>query len=191
MAYYRFKILIAGDGAVGKTSIVQRYIKRKFYKKYEATVSVDIFTKNITNKDGDEISLVVWDVAGQDQYEFLRGNFYDGSDGILLVFDLTRVETFDHLDKWVEDIKTQLGDKVPYILIGNKVDLIEDVGTVIDHDDITAYAEKKHLVYREVSAKTGLNVEIVFEDLARKIVREKTHKVNMFTSLWKRAHNIK
>ena len=183
--YYRFKILIAGDGAVGKTSLVNRFIKRKFYKKYEATKSVDILRKKITNKRGDEISLVIWDIAGQTHYDFLRGNFYKGSDGLLLMFDLTRLNTFQNLYMWLQDIEEVLGKDVPKVLIGNKVDLVAEVGEIVPLDKITELAEKFHLVYREASAKTGLNVEVVFKDLTEKILKERERDQKVFQNMWK------
>jgi len=184
MSYYSLKILLAGDGAVGKTSIAQRFIRGKFITNYTQTVGVDVSHKEI-KKNGDIIAkLAIWDIAGQDHYNFMRQNFYYGTDGVVLIFDLTRHETFEHLGGWIEEIRKQVDEEVPFILVGNKVDLIEDVGEVVDHKDAVSLAEDLNLTYREASAKSGLNIEIIFQDLTDKIIKNKTYGIDVMQKLW-------
>ena len=175
---------MAGDGAVGKTSIVNRFVKREFKTDYSFTVGVDIHNKEINLNGDTNIRFAIWDIAGQDHYNFMRTNFYYGTDGIILVFDLTRIETFDHIYDWLNEITKFMEKEVPFILIGNKMDLIEDVGEVIPHLKIIAFAEKHNIIYRETSAKNGHNIDIIFEDIARKIVKARTYSVDMFKNLW-------
>jgi len=184
MGYYQLKILLAGDGAVGKSSIVNRFVKGSFKTDYSHTVGVDTHSKEM-NINGDIIAkLLIWDVAGQEHYNFMRTNFYYGTDGVLLIFDLTRADTFEHVKDWLKEINQVLGDDVPFVLIGNKVDLIEDIGDVISHNEVMEFAEEQDVIYRETSAKTGLNVDIIFEDLTKIIIKARTYGVDLFQNLW-------
>ena len=169
---YRFKIILIGPGAVGKTSILMRYIHNKFSKSYKMTIGVDFLNKEI-NFDDTNVKLTIWDVAGQKRFRFMRKNFYSGAAGALLVFDLTRENTFQEvIRRWYPEM-TQFIDKVvPFILIGNKVDLIEEIGSVIDSENAKKFAESKGSIYIETSAKTGQNVEDAFMKLTRRITLE-------------------
>ena len=189
MMYYSLKLLLCGDGAVGKTSIVNRFIKRDFKVDYSHTVGVDIHNKEMKYNGDTEIKMAIWDVAGQDHYNFMRSNFYYGTDGVILMFDLTRAETFEHIHDWLKEINKVMGKEVPYILVGNKVDLIEDVGDVISHNEIMDFAEKHNVIYRETSAKNGQNVDIIFDDIAKKIIKARTYNVDMYQNLWGKKKN--
>ncbi len=179
------KVLLAGDGGCGKSSIVQRFVKKRFVTDYKLTVGVDVLQKEIPFKDG-VATLSLWDIAGQEHYNFMRNNFYYGTDGILLVFDLTRPPTFDNCRKWLDEIHKALGNKVPFILVGNKADLIEDTGDVIDAEKPRQFANQENATYEITSAKTGLNVDDVFSKLTEKIIDSRTYSVDMFTKLWEK-----
>lgn len=188
MSYKRFKVLLAGDGAVGKTSILQRFLQDKFIQDYQSTVGVEVFTKDIKYNGGDIATLSIWDVAGQEQYNFMRNNFYYGTDGLLLVFDLTRHETFKHMHKWLEEIHSHTGDDVPFILIGNKADLLEEVGEVIDDNEACDLASQFDTLYLKTSAKTGLHIDNVFHKLTELIIKGKTFSTDFYKSMWKKGN---
>jgi small GTP-binding protein len=174
MSSYKLKVLLCGAAAVGKTSLVQRFIKNRFATNYKLTVGVDILTKDV-NYEGDEIAtLSIWDIGGQQRFEFIRSTFYKGAAGVLLAFDLSRAQTYTEVRKWLAEIRQFAGEHIPFILVGNKVDLIEDVGEVIDREEARKFAENESSIYIETSAKTGINVEESFTELTRRIIKARS-----------------
>jgi len=119
-------------------------------------------------------TLSIWDIGGQQRFEFIRSTFYKGAAGALLVFDLTREQTYIEVKKWLTEIRQFAGQDIPFVLIGNKYDLLEDVGEVIDRDEARALAESEGSIYIETSAKTGINVDEAFTELTRRIIESRT-----------------
>ncbi|MCK4239917.1 MAG: GTP-binding protein [Candidatus Lokiarchaeota archaeon] len=174
MSSYKLKVLLCGAAAVGKTSLVQRFIKNRFATNYKLTVGVDILTKDV-NYEGDEIAtLSIWDIGGQQRFEFIRSTFYKGAAGVLLVFDLSRAQTYAEIRKWLAEIRQFAGEHIPFVLVGNKVDLIEDVGEVIDREEAKRFGESENSIYIETSAKTGVHVEESFGELTRRIIKSRS-----------------
>lgn len=174
MSSFKLKVLLTGAAAVGKTSLVQRFIKNRFAANYKLTVGVDILTKDVEFKQGEVATLSIWDIGGQQRFEFIRSTFYKGAAGALLVFDLTREQTYIEVRKWLTEIRQFAGQDIPFVLIGNKYDLLEDVGEVIDRDEARALAESEGSIYIETSAKTGINVDEAFTELTRRIIESRT-----------------
>jgi len=173
MSSFKLKVLLTGAAAVGKTSLVQRFIKNRFAANYKLTVGVDILTKDVEFKPGEVATLSIWDIGGQQRFEFIRSTFYKGAAGALLVFDLTREQTFIETRKWLTEIRQFSNENIPFVFIGNKLDLLEDVGEVIDREEARAFAEKEGSIYVETSAKTGINVDDAFTELTRRIVESR------------------
>ncbi len=168
-ATYKLKILLCGAAAVGKTSLIHRFIKEKFKTDYKLTVGVDILTKEVEYEPNKTATLSIWDIGGQERFSFIRTTFYKGASGALLVFDLSRAATWEAIRNWRAEVNQFAGD-VPFVLIGNKVDLIPEVGEVIDREEAREYAEDEDSIYIETSAKTGVNVDQAFKELTRLIV---------------------
>jgi small GTP-binding protein len=174
MSSFKLKVLLTGAAAVGKTSLVQRFIKNRFAANYKLTVGVDILTKDVEFKPGEVATLSIWDIGGQQRFEFIRSTFYKGAAGALLVFDLTREQTYIETRKWLTEIRQFSNENIPFVFIGNKIDLLEDVGEVIDREEARAFAEKEGSIYVETSAKTGINVDDAFTELTRRIVESRS-----------------
>ena len=122
----------------------------------------------------DVIKFLIYDLAGQSFFKRVRREYYTGANCAFIVYDVTRRESFDEATNfWLKDAQKELGN-IPFVLIGNKADLIEDVGLVIDRDEARSFAENEGSIYIETSAKTGVNVDEAFTELTRKIIDSRT-----------------
>ncbi|MFX1329906.1 MAG: GTP-binding protein, partial [Promethearchaeota archaeon] len=124
------------------------------------------------------VKLQIWDIGGQDRYKFLRSSFFDGANGALIVFDLSRWHTFEELDGWLSDLREYAGEKVPFILIGNKVDLINKKDELHERESAEVFAKKENTYYVETSAKTGEEVEEAFLSLTQRMLKNVSYKQN-------------
>ena len=158
-----FKVVILGDEAVGKTSLFYRYIHNKFENSYKQTLGTEILLKELSLND-EKVILQIWDVAGGSYFKRYREKYYNNATGALLVFDLTRRKTFDHLTQWLEEFETTLSKKPKYVLVGNKKDLQEQ--QTVGLQEINDFAEQMGFKLELTSAMTGENVESAFSHLA-------------------------
>ena len=173
MPLYVFKVIIIGSGAVGKTSFLHRYVENKFNFRYKLTIGADFLSKVIEGypKPDTICKLQIWDIGGQERYKFLRSSFFNGAKGALVVFDISRWHTFEELKEWLSDLREFAGENVPFILIGNKIDLINDVYGGYDKESVEEYAKSENTYFVETSAKTGENVEGTFLNLTHKMIK--------------------
>ena len=171
IADYTFKLIVIGPAAVGKTSLIRRYVDNKFSFNYKSTIGVDFLAKTVRLKEDKIVKLAIWDVGGQEKFRFLRRNFYEGTHGAILVFDLSRANTFPKMKDWLIDMRSIIEYKIPLIILGNKSDLLSEVGEVIDREEPKRFAEKEESFYLETSAKTGNNVEQTFKELTKQILK--------------------
>ncbi|MFX0169790.1 MAG: Rab family GTPase [Candidatus Hodarchaeota archaeon] len=148
---HRAKIIVVGDAAVGKTSLIVRYVKGVFNPGYIITLGVNFFSQDVTILDK-TLRYIIWDTAGQERFGPVRKKYYLGARGALLVFDLTNLQSFEHLDFWVKEIEGICGE-IPVLLVGNKADLTP----VVKQSAIQEYATLHNMTYVETSAKTGMN----------------------------------
>ena len=164
------KILLIGDSAVGKTSILFRYINDEFPECYMSTIGVEYKIKALII-NGKKVNLRIWDTSGQERYRSITQNFYRNANGILFVFDITNKESFNNIKIWLTDSEN-CETKVTKILIGNKIDLKDE--RKVDMEAIEKFAEKKEMKYFETSAKEGINIDEIFRELAEQILGNKT-----------------
>ncbi|MHA1734674.1 MAG: Rab family GTPase [Promethearchaeota archaeon] len=171
-AKYRYKLFLAGAGAVGKTTLLNRFT-RGVFESFTKTIGVDFATHEVDTPHG-PTSLQIWDFGGQEEYRLLLPTLAKGSDGSLLLFDLTRGETFDELPGWVSGIRAQ-NDDIPIMLCGAKYDLLQsDVGLrCVSIEDVKELVKSLGLRgYIEVSSKTGFHVQRAFELVTIAMVRK-------------------
>lgn len=159
---YKFKITLFGPGGVGKTSLLLRYIKDYFSDDLKKTIGSNFLIKDV-EFDGKNVRLLLWDIGGQPQFHKLRTIYFKGSNAALGVFDLSSSQSLLKIPGWVSSIKKTVKKSIPMLLLGNKVDLEREV----DREEAEDLAKRLSCEYMETSAKTGENVEVAFEKIAK------------------------
>jgi len=165
---YKFKIIICGDPSVGKSSLILRFTNNAFRRHYIPTLGVHVSDK-IFQIEESYIQLVIWDIAGQQKFQTMRQQFYLGSDGLFLIFDLSKPSSLESVTSWHFDIQNQLKDRpaLTGYIIGNKKDIGQSTESVSEKgSDLASYL---NLGYIETSAKTGENVEHAFYTIAKSL----------------------
>ena len=161
------KILTAGDGGVGKTTLLYRYVEGKFSADTKMTIGVEFFLQEVEINDAN-CTLQLWDFGGQERFRFLLESYVLGAKGALLMFDLTRPMTLDNLANWVNIVRKH-DPTLPILFVGTKLDLENDI--MIQDDYALSFLEQFNLFeFIKVSSKTGENVHVTFKKLTEKIL---------------------
>ena len=164
-ANYIIKLLTLGDTEVGKTSIVLRYSDDKFHQNKISTIGVDFKVKMIT-KGNEKIKISIYDTAGQERFKNIVKHYYKGANGILLIYDISKRITFEKLQFWLDDLKENADiDNLFIYLVGNKNDKKEE--REVTFEEGNKFAKEKKLPFIEVSAKTGENINQLFDDMIK------------------------
>ena len=162
------KVITAGEGGVGKTTLLYRYVEGRFLVNTKMTLGVEFFMKDL-EIDERTINLQVWDFGGQDHFRPLLKNYSKGARGALLLFDLTRPSSLEKIDQWVNICRGENPD-IPIIFLGTKSDLTESI--TVDDDFALKFPKKYDFFkYLKVSSKTGENVNLAFDLLAKEIIK--------------------
>ena len=151
-----YKIVIAGEGNVGKTSTIRQFCEGKFNQSRIATMGVDFQVKRVT-LSGKAVRLSIWDIAGQEQFLIFRDMFYGGAHAVALVYDVTAPATFFALSRWRDEIQAVMPG-VPIAIVGNKLDLYQAVPA----DDVRAWAKEQSMPFLQTSAATGDHIKDFF-----------------------------
>ncbi len=146
------KICAAGSFQVGKTSLIRRYAENKFSESYTPTIGVDVTVKKIT-VDKQPVKLLLWDTAGQEVFGRIRRTYFEGAFGCIVVYDITREETFTELNRWISDFRKVAGENSSIAVLGNKSDL-EHLRKVSKADG-EKFAKENNVPFKECSAKEG------------------------------------
>jgi small GTP-binding protein len=162
-----FKVVLAGELGVGKTSIIRRYVHGVFEENYKASVGTRIFSKEL-DVDSKRVTLSIFEIGSQEKFRFGEDILYEDSDGVVIVFDITNEKSFWVLDIWLSKVKSILGDDVPLLLVGNKYDL--NVFRRVQREEAVNYASNHGAEYLESSAKTGKNIIKLFYNLTQRIL---------------------
>ncbi len=160
------KIVIVGDPMVGKTSLLIRFVERRFNPAYIVSIGMTPMSKTITVNNM-KVNFIIWDIGGQEAFDPLRAKYYAGAKGGFIVCDVTRKKTLERVEYWYTAVREVTGD-IPLFLLCNKIDLINSIDDI--EDDVKKVAEKLSLPYYFTSCKTGEHVDESFHMLGKKIL---------------------
>lgn len=176
----QFKLVLLGESAVGKSSIVQRFVKNSFDEFRESTIGAAFLTQSIKltkdeiiNNNGDIncddiiIKFEIWDTAGQERYRSLASMYYRNAQAAIVVYDITQIESLEKAKYWIKELQKQANNDIIITLVGNKLDLQNE--RKISEETARKLSTELNLQYFEVSAKTGENVEELFKNIALKM----------------------
>eukprot|EP01067_Filipodium_phascolosomae_P001780 Filipodium_phascolosomae@DN2138_c0_g1_i2.p1 len=173
----KFKIVMLGDAGVGKTAIVNKFMYHDYLDKYEPTIGIDFFSKNVTLASGATVRLQLWDTAGQERFKSLTSSYIRDAAVALVVFDITTRQTLDGCRKWVSTVREKRGSEVIIGIVGNKSDL--EHKRDVNYAEAKEYADSVGASYTETSALDGRNVNELFQGLAQTIASKEPSSTNM------------
>ncbi|XP_076946628.1 ras-related protein RABA4d-like [Bidens hawaiensis] len=165
---YGFKVVLIGDSAVGKSQLLARFTKNEFNADSKATIGVEFQTKTLVI-DQKMVKAQIWDTAGQERYRAVTSAYYRGAVGAMLVYDMTKRPTFDHMSRWLEELRGHADKNIVIMLIGNKCDLTSLRAVPVE--DAQEFAERENLCFMETSALESTNVESAFLTALTEIYR--------------------
>ena len=161
---FQFKLVLLGDSAVGKSSLVLRFVRGQFFEYQESTIGAAFLTKSVPEHG---VKFEIWDTAGQERYHSLAPMYYRGAAAAVVVYDLTSQDSFARAQAWLRELQQQDNPNLVMALAGNKADLADQ--RQVPEAEARAYAEQNGLLFFETSAKTAANVEAVFNEIATRV----------------------
>ena len=185
----KIKLMVLGDSNVGKSSILTKYCKNQFLSKYITTIGIDFQIKylNINNK---RIKVQIWDTAGQERYRVVTKNYFNTSNGFIIIYDITDRSSFNNINNWMDQIESFIGKEVKCILFGNKNDLDNKRDVQIEEGE--ELAKKYNCPFFETSAKEGNNIEEGFKEIVMEIIKDnKNSKVKRNNSIILKSKKVK
>ena len=173
-----YKIVLVGDAAVGKTHLLNRYIKGTLPKSNAPTIGVEFATRTVTLANGGKVKAQIWDTAGQERYRAITSTHYRRALGALLIYDVTKERSFENITQWMVDLKQSAEPDLVIMLVGNKVDLVKNNPSMrkVSREEAIRFAQANGLLFEETSAVSALNVVDVFEKLLQEIYEKKTQE---------------
>ncbi|XP_039131939.1 ras-related protein Rab2BV-like [Dioscorea cayenensis subsp. rotundata] len=163
---YLFKIVLIGDSGVGKSNILSRFTRNEFCLESKSTIGVEFATRTL-QIEGKTVKAQIWDTAGQERYRAITSAYYRGAVGALLVYDITKRQTFDNVQRWLRELRDHADSNIVIMMAGNKSDL-KHLRSV-QEDDAQEFAEKEGLFFLETSALESLNIEKAFQTILTEI----------------------
>ncbi|QHS75816.1 Rab family GTPase YPT53 [Saccharomyces paradoxus] len=169
---FTIKVVLLGESAVGKSSIVLRFVSNDFKESREPTIGAAFLTKRIT-KDNKVIKFEIWDTAGQERFAPLAPMYYRNAQAALVVFDVTDEASFYKAQNWVKELHEKVGENIVIALVGNKIDLLNNDGEnsnrAMKEPEVQSLCKRENLLYFEASAKTGENIHQIFQTVGEKV----------------------
>jgi len=169
--FAQFKLVLLGESAVGKSSLVLRFVKDQFDDFRESTIGAAFLTQTISLDDNTTVKFEIWDTAGQERYKSLAPMYYRNANCAVVVYDITQASSLDKAKQWVKELQRQANENIIIALAGNKLDLVTSHPDkrAISTADAEAYAKEAGLLFFETSAKTSENVRELFTSIAKKL----------------------
>ena len=167
------KLSIIGDSSVGKSNFLFKFIEGQFSPLHVATIGFDYKSRVVTlPKSKKRVKLQIWDTAGQEKYMSINKNLFQRVQGVILMYDITKHETFEHLDTWLNLIK-QMTNDIPIVLVGNKLDQEDSIenGRAVEYTEGEDFARENNFEFFETSALDGTNVDKIFSTIAEKVLK--------------------
>lgn len=170
---YLFKLVLIGDSGVGKSCLLLRFADDAFTESYISTIGVD-FRFRTVKIDSKTVKLQIWDTAGQERFRTITSAYYRGADGIIMVYDVTKQDSFDHVNDWLREVNRYATEETCKLLVGNKCDKVKE--KKVSFDDAKEFADKLNIPLLETSAKNADNVEKAFLTMAAKLIAIRDQK---------------
>ena len=166
---YQLKIILVGDSSVGKTTLVNRYMGYEFNENYSCTINADFKIKSLSITPNIGAELTIWDTCGQERFKSLTRQYFKDAHGVILVYDVSDLNSFNNISSWLKEIKTCSNLNPDIALVANKIDL---ENRKVNKETGTKFAEKNGLIYIETSSKEGINIDSPFEKLATALINK-------------------
>eukprot|EP00455_Lapot_gusevi_P000001 TRINITY_DN0_c0_g1_i1.p1 TRINITY_DN0_c0_g1~~TRINITY_DN0_c0_g1_i1.p1 ORF type:complete len:213 (-),score=68.37 TRINITY_DN0_c0_g1_i1:269-907(-) len=168
-----FKLVLIGDSGVGKSCLLLRFADDNFTDSYISTIGVD-FRFRTVSIDKKTVKLQIWDTAGQERFRTITSAYYRGADGIILVYDVTSMESFEHVEEWLGEVNRYATENTTKLLVGNKADMSDKR---VSEETARRFADKLGIPFIETSAKNATNVDAAFLTMARELIKAREEKV--------------
>eukprot|EP00347_Sterkiella_histriomuscorum_P019887 403339931 len=172
---FLFKIVLIGDSGVGKSNLLSRFTKNEFNLESKATIGVEFATKSFSLENGQSVKVQIWDTAGQERYRAITNTYYRGAVGALLVYDITKMKTFESVDRWLQELHQYAESGIVILLVGNKTDLHKL--REVKREEAAEFASLKNLAFIETSALVSSNVDEAFDLLIQQIHKEASSRL--------------
>eukprot|EP01098_Paradermamoeba_levis_P000023 TRINITY_DN1003_c0_g2_i1.p1 TRINITY_DN1003_c0_g2~~TRINITY_DN1003_c0_g2_i1.p1 ORF type:complete len:211 (+),score=55.75 TRINITY_DN1003_c0_g2_i1:167-799(+) len=169
---FQFKLVLLGESAVGKSSLVLRFVKGQFLEYQESTIGAAFLTQTVVLEDTSTVKFEIWDTAGQERYHSLAPMYYRGAQAAIVVYDITSYSSFNRAKTWVKELQRQGNPNIVIALAGNKLDLAAK--REVQTEEAQAYADENGSLLMETSAKTDTNVKALFVAIAKKLPKNPT-----------------
>jgi len=167
------KVVLIGDSGVGKSNLLSRYTRNEFNIESKSTIGVEFATRSITI-DGKQVKAQIWDTAGQERFRAITNTYYRGAVGALLVYDVSKLSTYEHVSQWLKELRDQGDPGLIILMVGNKSDLVES--RAVTTEEASTFAEENGLKFIETSAMNASNVEEAFTTILTESYRYVSNK---------------